>query len=117
MRVDGGAYSVIVFGLTDTSYTITGLTLGTTYEFTVESQNLRGYSPTSDSITILHAIQPDPPINLIENLVHRSYTTLGISWSDGVSDGGSDVLDYRVWMQEEAGTFTELISGLTEQTY
>jgi hypothetical protein len=36
-RVQGGSYSVIATGVTLTSYTVTGLTLGTTYEFTVES--------------------------------------------------------------------------------
>jgi hypothetical protein len=36
-KVQGGSYSVVATGVTSTSYTVTDLTIGTTYEFTVES--------------------------------------------------------------------------------
>jgi hypothetical protein len=43
MAEQGGSYSVLTT-LTSTSYTVTGLTAGTTYEFKVESRNSYGYS-------------------------------------------------------------------------
>lgn len=95
-KEQGGSYSEIASGITTTSYTVTSLVVGTTYEFTVEARNSNGYSPVSDSVTILHIVQPDKPVSLAEHA--RSYTELGISWSPGSSDGGSAVLDYRVSM-------------------
>jgi hypothetical protein len=38
---------------------MSGLTLGTTYEFTVASRNSVGYSPESVNLVILHAIGPE----------------------------------------------------------
>jgi hypothetical protein len=47
MRLEGGEYSVIAYVVTIESYTATGLTLGATYEFTVEARNEIGYSSSS----------------------------------------------------------------------
>lgn len=59
-RVQGDAsYSVIATGVVGTSHTIETLTLGTTYELTVEANNNNGYSLPSDPIVILHAIAPE----------------------------------------------------------
>lgn len=57
-----GVYSVIGVSITTQSYTATGLTLGVTYDFTVESRNIQGYSPVSELVTILHAIPPEQPV-------------------------------------------------------
>lgn len=54
-------YIVVATGVTTQSHTVTDLVLGTTYEFTVESRNLVGYSLVSASLTILHAIPPNQP--------------------------------------------------------
>jgi hypothetical protein len=60
-REQGGSYSVLASGLTDASYTATGLTAGTTYEFTVEAQTSYGYSSPSSSISLLCAFTPEAP--------------------------------------------------------
>ena len=39
---------------------------------------------------------PDAPINLSENILDRSVSTLGITWTEGVSNGGSIIYDYRI---------------------
>lgn len=52
---------MIATGITTQSYTVTGLSLGTTYEFTVEAQNSVGYSLTSTSVIFLHALVPNTP--------------------------------------------------------
>lgn len=62
MREQGGSFAEIASGLTAKSYTVTGLTLGTTYEFVIESRNSLGYSATSDVLTFLHAIPPNQPV-------------------------------------------------------
>lgn len=58
----GGAFSELATGLVDPAYLATGLTFGTTYEFKVESRNSYSYSPYSDTITLLCAFKPDPPL-------------------------------------------------------
>lgn len=116
-KVQGGTYSEIATGLTTTSYTVTGLTLGTTYLFTVESRNSDGYSQVSESVTILHIIEPDAPISLSENTADRSATTLGLTWSAGSSNGGSVVIDYRVSMAEQGNSYSVVATGLTSTSY
>jgi hypothetical protein len=48
-RVVDGTWSTIAFGVLTTSHTVTGLTLGTIYEFTIEARNSAGYSATSSA--------------------------------------------------------------------
>ena len=43
--------------------------------------------------------KPDTPINLSEVITLRSAVSITISWSEGLSDGGRPVLDYRVNMR------------------
>ena len=43
---------------------------------------------------------PDAPLNLVEKASARTYYTLGLSWSEGVANGGTAVLDYRVNIAE-----------------
>lgn len=53
-------------------------------------------SPDGNGATIITT--PDSPITLVELIAQRTTSTLGLSWSDGSSDGGSEVIDYRVQM-------------------
>lgn len=39
---------------------------------------------------------PDKPVNLLEDTSHRSKSTLGLTWNDGVENGGLPILDYRI---------------------
>jgi hypothetical protein len=41
---------------------VSGLTLGITYELSVEARNSVGFSDLAESITILHAIVPEQPV-------------------------------------------------------
>lgn len=67
----------------------------------VVANNVKGSSPASDAgngaiiITV-----PDKPINLSEDSLLRTLTDLGITWTEGASNGGSVVIDYRVSMAE-----------------
>jgi hypothetical protein len=40
---------------------------------------------------------PDAPVNLANNAAITSATTVGLTWSNGVSNGGKTILDYKVW--------------------
>ncbi len=58
-----------------------------------------GLDSTTGSGGIL-ITNPDPPISLSEVVSLRTNTTLGLSWVNGLSDGGSPVLDYTVFSDQ-----------------
>ena len=63
----------------------------------VVAYNLYGYSLESAAGNgALILTNPDSPINLAENVAARTSTTITFSWEDGIANGGSDVLDYRI---------------------
>ena len=55
---------MLATGLTEPAYLATGLTFGVTYEFKVESRNSYSYSAYSDTISLLCAFIPDPPLTI-----------------------------------------------------
>jgi hypothetical protein len=64
----------------------------------VFASNVKGDSPESlegNGATII--TKPDAPENFMENYAQRSASTLGLQWTAGFN-GGSEILDYRVWM-------------------
>jgi hypothetical protein len=67
--------------VTTTSYTATGLTAGTTYEFNIESQNSYGYSSDSDVITLLCAFIADAPTMVT---TANANELVSISWSESI---------------------------------
>ena len=61
-RVLGGEFTPLASDVTETSYTAAGLSLGTQYEFRVESRNNYGYSlASSNTLLLLCAVAPEPP--------------------------------------------------------
>jgi hypothetical protein len=56
---------------------------------------------------------PDAPINLAENLASRSETILGLTWSDGVLNGGGEVFAYTISQAVTDGAFVELFSVMS----
>lgn len=60
---------------------------------------------------------PDAPVALTDNVDQTSATQISFSWSDGESDGGAAVLDYRIYYDQTTDTWIELVPVLTDQTY
>ena len=46
-----------------------------------------------------------------------SATQIGISWSEGTSNGGAEVIDFTILYDQSTGTWVELASGVTETEY
>jgi len=51
-------------------------------------------SPVGNGAIILTT--PDSPVNIIENVITRSATSITITWNYGSSNGGSAIIDFRV---------------------
>jgi hypothetical protein len=60
---------------------------------------------------------PSPPINLLNNATITSDTRIGITWSDGVMNGGTPIIDYRVSYDRASGIWVTLATGLTSKSY
>jgi hypothetical protein len=70
-------------------------------------------------VTILAAQIPDAPINLANVADITDADSIGLTWSSPVFDGGSSLIDYKLWFDDanDGVTFTELASGLTDASY
>jgi hypothetical protein len=73
----------------------------------VAANNIKGTSESEIGNGAVIITKPDAPINLIEETSLRTASTLGLTWSPGLDEGGTPVLDYRISM-EINGVFTVL---------
>lgn len=80
---------------------MTGLTAGITYEFKVQARNQFDLSDDSDTLSLLCAIKPEVPTNILTEI---DGTTMKVSWSLP-TDNGSPITIYKVYILE-IGTTT-----------
>ena len=107
-------FSVIASDVLDSTLIVAGLIPGTTYQFKAESRNLVGYSGFSEIVTILAAQIPDEPTDLQNVPANTFANQIALAWLAPLFDGGSPVVDYRIWYDNASGgTFEILASGVT----
>jgi hypothetical protein len=71
-------------GVTNTFYTtLTPLSPGTTYKFSVTARNTVGSSEQSTAIAILAAKIPDAPLSLLNDALITNAYQVGLTWSAG----------------------------------
>ena len=91
---DAGVEPVTTLNGTITSVTVTGLTNGTPYIFTVFATNINGDSlPSTPSSEIIPSTVPDKPTNVS---AIPGNTEATIYWSPPISNGGSAITKYTV---------------------
>ena len=76
-----------------TSATVTGLTNGTLYYFTVKALSAVGTSAASNEASATPATSPGAPTGLTPT---PGNTSIALSWTAPGSDGGSGILGYNV---------------------
>jgi len=72
----------------------------------VIAYNMYGDSASSqagDGAVIV--LVPDAPLSLVNDPSITSSTVIGFNWQDGVSDGGSAIIDYRITYDQSTGSF------------
>lgn len=95
MRKEGEQFVVVADGLSETSYTASGLDLGTTYDFKVEARNSLGYSLESETLSLLAAYRPDSPATLSSE---NNGENVKIEWGT-VFANGSPVTEIKIYVQ------------------
>jgi hypothetical protein len=73
------------------------------------------YSQVGNGAIILTI--PDAPLNLSDDVLITSLHQIGLQWYQGYENGGTPVLDYRVWYREIGGTYQVLEETVTQSTY
>jgi len=76
-----------------TSITVTGLMNGISYDFRVAAANVNGVGLYSAEVSAIPSTVPDAPVNL---KVVPGNSQVYVSWSDGPSDGGSPITNYKI---------------------
>jgi hypothetical protein len=74
-----------------------------------------GYSQIGNGALI--QLVPNAPISLSNDAAQTLSTQIGLTWSEGASNGGSAVLDYRIYYDQTTGTWVELDSGIATNSY
>ncbi|XP_077423389.1 titin-like [Vanacampus margaritifer] len=104
--------------LNDLRFRCTGLTEGHYYQFRVSAENTAGVgasSEASDYIKVYDAsYPPGPPTNL--KVTDHSCSTVSLSWSKSIYDGGAPITGYVVEMKEAADDEWITCTPYTEDT-
>jgi Fibronectin type III domain len=115
--IGGTAQTPINTGSAATTRTVTGLTNGTAYTFTVAATNVAGTGPDSSPSAALTPSAgptiPGAPTNVFGAPGNRS---VGLSWT-APSDGGSAITNYRVTPYIGGTAQTSILTGSTATTY
>lgn len=87
-----------------------GLEPGITYVFVVEARNLVGFSLRSDTVTELAAQIPDKPVLLANVPGITLADRIGLTWAAPEFNGGSPIIDYRIWFDNATGSVFEVLA-------
>jgi hypothetical protein len=72
-------------------------------------------SPVGNGAVIV--TNPDAPLNLADVPLVTSGTQIGLSWTDGLANGGGAVLDYRISSAEITGSYSVLATNVLTKSY
>jgi hypothetical protein len=72
-------------------------------------------SPTGSGAVILYV--PDAPLSVLNNPLITSATKIGLTWTAGVSNGGTSILDYTINYSKTDSNYAVLVTGLTLLAY
>jgi hypothetical protein len=94
------------------------LTEGDHVNVAVTATNYYGESPSSvlgDGASIW--VIPDAPVSLSNNALITDASRIGLTWYKSPSNGGTPVLDYRLFYALENDEYVELATGILPTSY
>jgi hypothetical protein len=94
-----------------------GTDAGKSYYFKIVAVNTIGDSEFSEPYLVVAATIPEAPTLLTRNQELTTKTVLSFTWSQGVSNGGSPIIDYKVTYDRSMNSWVEVASGLTALSF
>jgi hypothetical protein len=85
---------------------------GKAFYFMIAAVNSIGVGQLSEPWQVVAATVPDMPTSLI-TLSSTSRTVISFAWSNGISNGGTPVIDYRISYDQGIGIFVVIATGVT----
>lgn len=76
-------------------------------------------APTASDKQAVILRSPDAPLNLANNLQITFGTSIGLTWSQGLQNGGTPVTSYTLWSDQgsNGNSFQPIASGLLTPSY
>ena len=100
-----------------TSYILTGLENGTTYNIFVAAINPTGEGTSSNIISLIPFTVPTKPLNLQGT---KGYQNITLIWNAPLNNGGSSITNYKIYYNSNSiivGNITSFnLTGLTSST-
>lgn len=93
----GSEYDIVA-NVLQPEFVVTGLTIGTTYEYQVIAENSIGYSSRSSTFTVLCATEPAFVTDVTTSIDYGT-SLVTVSWQL-LNDGSSPITSYIVYIQE-----------------
>lgn len=94
------------------------LDLGSSIYAKVTATNFYGSSQVSDVFNGAYmVILPDAPTNLADNEAVTTASVIGLTWNEGLSDGGTPILDYAISYDQSNNRWIDLAIGVTTRFY
>jgi RHS repeat-associated protein len=115
---NGGPFTALLTGTAATSTPFVG-TAGHIYSFcSVATDNVGHRQPTPDGAQASTTILPDSvaPTSTVAALANFSKPSFTISWSGSDNAGGSGIASYDVFVSDNGGAFTALLTGTSSTT-
>lgn len=94
------------------------LLLGDSVFAVVSASNVYGESADSEAgngATILQV--PSAPVNLAFDPDVTTKSVIGITWNNGISTGGSPILDYKIYYDQAINSYVLLAEGILAREY
>lgn len=98
--IGDGTFEELVTGISGFSYTATGLTQGSTYQFKVKVRNAYGFSFFSNVITVLAAQVPAQPVAPVTTWHGDGFDYVVVTWT-APDDGGSPITGYKLTLKQK----------------
>ncbi len=111
---NGGAYTPLLTGTSQTSTTVTG-TNGHTYGFysiATDKAGNRQATPNASQATM--TIDTAPPTSTIGTLPAFNQATFTLSWSGSDGSNGSGIASYDVYVSDNGAAFAPLLTATTQ---
>jgi len=92
--------------------------LGNAVYTKVIAVNAYGDSPASPvGEGALIVLVPDAPVDLLNDPTVTNNQVIRLSWSDGASNGGATIIDYRIVYDQSTGLMVTMVEGLTQRSF